>query len=532
MTTLTGALFHRQSSGLVREGRALDAVFFNFFGATFGPVIGWVLLFGIPFYPGASPLWTVTIAFACCLGVNVAYALFSAIMPRSGGDYVFISRTFHPALGFVANASFMFWLCFYSGTGGALFGQLGLAPAFRVLGQATGNVRWEHWGDWFNTGWGKFVMGLALIVLTGPILIFSRRGLRSYFRFQKWVFAFCAATLIATIVAMLVMSHDAFIHSFDGYTSDFAGSPDSYQKVLTEGGPAPASSGYQTLLAATWPFYGASFLIQSAYWAGEHKKGVRAHLTGMTLAFVIAFAVMWITVLVALKAFSLDFLNALGLTDPAKYGMSSTPYFAELTGAWTGPVVAVVIVLGLGAWFLTYVGFITIMVTRSMLAWSFDGIMPDWLGRVDKRTSNPINAILVTFAFSIFFLALYSFTTAFSVVTALLGFAITFLITSLAAIVFPYRRRDIFEASPASRRLLGIPILSIAGVFGTAGMITMIVVFLRDPSSGTNWPLNKNQVLGIVAALVVPLVVYGAVALFRRRQGVDLGMAYQALPPE
>jgi amino acid transporter len=220
------------------------------------------------------------------------------------------------------------------------------------------------------------------------------------------------------------------------------------------------------------------------------------------------------------------------LADPATYNMNSTPYFAELTGTWTGPVVAIVIAVGLGAWFLTYVGFITIMVTRSMLAWSFDGIMPDWLGRVDKRTSNPINAIVVTFAFSVFFLALYSFTTAFSVVTALLGFAITFLITSLAAIVFPFRRPDIFEASPASRRVLGVPILSIAGIFGTAGMITMIVVFLRDPSSGTNWPLNKNQVLGIVAALVVPLLVYAAAALFRRRQGVDLGMAYQALPPE
>jgi amino acid transporter len=331
---------------------------------------------------------------------------------------------------------------------------------------------------------------------------------------------------------MLVMPHTSFIDSFNDYAGNLGAEGNAYDTVLEGGGAAPAFSWEQTLLAMTWPFYGASFLVQSAYWAGEHKTGLRAHLLGMTLPFVMAFLVMLLAVAAAMRAFSLDFLNAVGLADPASYGMAFAPYYVELAGTWTGPVIAILLALGLGAWFLTYVPFITIMVTRSMLAWSFDGVMPEWLGRVDERTNNPINATLVTFAVSIFFLALYSFTDAFSVVTALLGFAITFLITCLAAVAFPYRRRELFSQSPAAQRVGGVPLLSIAGALGAVGCAAMIVVFLRDPSSGTNWPLNKNQVYGIVAALVVAAVVYAISAAARRNQGVDIGAAYEALPPE
>ena len=91
------AIHHRQASGLVREGKPTDGALFNVLGTTLGPVIGWILLFAIPFYPGSNVLLATAIAFACCIGLNIVYALFAATMPRSGGDYVFISRTFSPS---------------------------------------------------------------------------------------------------------------------------------------------------------------------------------------------------------------------------------------------------------------------------------------------------------------------------------------------------------------------------------------------------------------------------------------------------
>jgi basic amino acid/polyamine antiporter, APA family len=527
-----GEIFQRKASGLVREGKPTDGILFNLVGGTLGPVIGWILLFGIPFYPGSNVLLTVVICFFLVFGQNVTYALFAAIMPRSGGDYVYVSRTFHPALGFAMNASFMFWITFYVGTAGALFGQLGLATALREFGQATGNLSVVSWGDWFYTSWGKFLAGLAVILIAGPIILVARNGLRAYFRFQRYIVLFCLATLLVAIVATAIMSHDAFVNSFNSYMHPFTGKGDSYQAILTAGGPHGSFSLNQTLLAMTWPFYMASFLIQSSYWAGEHRPGLRAHLTGMVVAFAIAFALTLLAVGVSINAYGTDFLNALGLVKPSDFGLSFTPYYVELVGTWTGPIVAIILAIGLGAWLIPYVPGLSIMVTRSMLAWSFDGIMPEWLGRVDERTHNPVNATIITYASAIFLLALYSFTSTLSVVTALLGFALTFFVACVAAIVFPYRRRDLFDKSPGAVRVAGVPLLTITGILGAVGLAFITVELIRDPSSGTNWPLNQGQIYAIIAAILVGFVLYGLSWLLRRRQGADITVAYRALPPE
>lgn len=528
----TGTIHHRQASGLVREGKPLDAAFFNFFGATFGPVIGWILLFAVGFYPGSNVLLTIIFAGVFCIGMNVVYATFASIMPRSGGDYVFISRTFSPWLGFAANAAFMFWLTFYIGTAGALFGQLGLGPAFRVLAEATGDLGLATVGDWFNTDWGKFISGLGMLVLTGPVVIMGRRGLRTYFKFQRWVFFFCGATLLTTIIVMLVMPQDGFISAFNDYAKTFSGKDGAYETIVAGGGGHGSFSLEQTLLAATWPFYGLSFLLSSAYWAGESRTGFSSQIKGITVPFIAAITVMFVAAAAGLRVFDADFLTGLALVDPAEYGMTSAPYFAELTAAWTGPVLGVILAIGLGAWLINYVPYITVMVTRGMIAWSADGIVPEWLGRVNRNTSNPVNATLVTFAFAIVFLFLYSFTETFSVVTALLGFAVTFLITCIAAIFFPYLRRDIYRGSAGDRNILGLPLLSVAGVVGTLGLIAMIIIFLRDPSSGTNWPMNKGQVIGIGAAIVVAAIIYWISAAIRRSRGLDTQAGFHELPPE
>ena len=54
--------------------------------------------------------------------------------PRSGGEYVFISRIIHPAVGFTASFSFTFWQIFYYGINGAFLAIYALSPFCGVLG--------------------------------------------------------------------------------------------------------------------------------------------------------------------------------------------------------------------------------------------------------------------------------------------------------------------------------------------------------------------------------------------------------------
>ncbi|MEA2379563.1 MAG: hypothetical protein QOD13_3470, partial [Thermoleophilaceae bacterium] len=107
-------------------------------------------------------------------------------------------------------------------------------------------------------------------------------------------------------------------------------------------------------------------------------------------------------------------------------------------GTWTGGVIGLLLTFGLTAWLLSYVPFLSVIAIRSILAWSFDGIAPQWLGRVDRR-GNPVNATIACYLLAIVLLVVYSFTDWLTVTTPLLGFAITLALTCVSAIVFPFR---------------------------------------------------------------------------------------------
>ena len=96
------AFYTRQATGLVREisfgsNIALNVSFISL-------PLAVLLATQAPFaFPGASPFWVTVICALLCVFPVLMYGLFMAVMPRSGGDYVFVSRTLHPWVGFAAN---------------------------------------------------------------------------------------------------------------------------------------------------------------------------------------------------------------------------------------------------------------------------------------------------------------------------------------------------------------------------------------------------------------------------------------------
>src|ERR671933_840473 len=111
-----GGLFVRNATGLVRELTAFDA--FNLvFSAVLIPVgITQVMGFAPIFWPHANMLVSFAIATPLVACFGAVYLYFTVVMPRSGGDYVWVSRTLHPSLGFIVNFSltfvFLTWVAF------------------------------------------------------------------------------------------------------------------------------------------------------------------------------------------------------------------------------------------------------------------------------------------------------------------------------------------------------------------------------------------------------------------------------------
>src|SRR5216683_7602110 len=92
-----GGMFLRNATGLIREVSVLDAFIMNTFGMNIA--VGAVFLFlqAPAYFPQGNMLVAVIIGtLLMAFTLLWVYSTFAAAMPRSGGDYVYISRALHP----------------------------------------------------------------------------------------------------------------------------------------------------------------------------------------------------------------------------------------------------------------------------------------------------------------------------------------------------------------------------------------------------------------------------------------------------
>ena len=117
-------------------------------------------------------------------------------------------------------------------------------------------------------------------------------------------------------------------------------------------------------------------------------------------------------------------------------------------------------------------------------------------------------------------------------IAAPLGQAGPILVTCIAGIVFPFRAktRDIYNSSPGSKsKIAGIPAITIAGIIGVFFLSTVIYYWWTVPALGLASPQSLSYVFGVYVVLAV---YYFLAKEYRRRQGIDIGLAFKQLPPE
>jgi len=170
--------------------------------------------------------------------------------------------------------------------------------------------------------------------------------------------------------------------------------------------------------------------------------------------------------------------------------------------------------------------------------------MPSWLANVNGRRHTPVNALTVMGLGSIAALWLYTRPDSpFKTLTGIFGFILSFCITSIAAIVLPYRQRKVWENSSVNWRLGRIPVMSIVGVLSLIAAGFMGWDYLHDPLSGITWtPTGGGGILFgsrsfdmfllNILILLSGLVIYLVARAVQRRRGVNLDAAYREIPIE
>lgn len=543
MSTLAGGsamegaptLFTRKATGLVREGRTRDALFYNVMWSSVALTFAFYWLF-VGFYPGSNAL--LGVAFAAVLGIPGAflYAMLTQVMPRTGGDYVFNSRSLHPSVGFAANFSYCFWLAVVIGVYTTYIADYGFGAFGRTMAGFTGSHGWLQFGEWFSTHWGLFITGTAVLLLSGAM--FALGGTKLFFKVQIGCFLlYIVGAILLPVLIGLFQSKAGFIANFNQYGANL-GTPHAYTNLVDsahKAGYAPSKFSLELSFRSVsvwWFIFG--FIFSSTYFAGEIRLQKRTHLKSMPGAVLVAVIALLILIPTFTHIAGYAFNGQLASATPSAYGFASgAPAYPEIMGIASGSAVwGVIMIVGFTAGLLIWLPQTLLLVSRSMFAWSFDRIMPDKLSYVEPRSRSPLLAIGIMLVLSIGSTAIYSFTTWFSSLSVLLGLSLTLVVTSISGMLLPYRQKAMVAASPYARKIAGMPLFTVVGGLAFLGFATAIFVLLWDPGSGASIAENPGKIELAAIVYAAGFAIYFISRAIRRTQGIDLELAHRELPPE
>lgn len=533
-------LFVRQSTGLVREASALDATIFNaVFSAPVGATLAIGVLWSLSAFPGADPVFATVIAVILNVPVLIMMALLASSMPRTGGDYVWVSRILAPPVATVSNfaaaLSAMIGATFWA----RFFPVFALGPVLVSFGVLFENATLVEWGTNFQTKteW-VFVGGLSMILLMTAILI---SGLKTTFRFQNafWFIAM-AGTLIA-FGALLIGDSSSFNANFDELNRSFGGG--STVDVIAAAGTAGAAPDPMNLSATAPTVFAIMVFMMWSWWSvylsGELKSASNRgrQLSVMFGGLLIDGLLIILGLFLFFKVIPYDLATALNTGGNEAYAIPSGPWYQFLASLVQNiPVLALLILGSFMFWSLPAMVGNTFMPIRTVFAWAFDRVLPEKFADVNERTHSPVPAILLIMTLVTAMLAWSVLSTDFFTWLALGVEAgvVCIVIVGIAALAFPSRRPDLYLSSPANVKFLGIPVLYIVAPLAILVMLFLTWCTVTYPALALAGNMdNLWQIPAFMGMIVViGLSIFYAAKFVRKSQGIDIDLVYKELPPE
>ncbi len=526
----TSTLYVRQSSGLVRAISLPSAIGFNIAGI--GVIwLTYVATTEPPAFPGASIVWSTVIAGVLALFPILLYGLFASVMPRAGGDYVYVTRSLHPWLGFAVNFNFAAWILMATSYGAYLIAPFSVSAALSALGVSIHNATLIAWaGDVAGKNW-TFGIGLVALVLTAVMLSFS---LRVYTKIIIGLLLLSLAAAVVSIVILLINGRSEFVQTVASYGGN-------YDQIVAAAHKA-GYAGYAqmdwkaTFFAFPLAFGALGYGVLTAYMGGEVRNARKTMLAGMLSALAVGTVLGAILMALADRTFGSDFLGS--ATTLSNAGSSDYPFASPSSFflyvsllAHSSVVQVILMVCSIAALVSTLpVGFL--IVTRSMFAWSFDRVVPTKVSDVHPRTHSPLVANAIVLVVGVAFLVFLVYGQAWVtqlLYTLAIGQAYSFIVIAIAGIVFPWRQPELYKASPIRWSVFGVPAFSIFALAAAVVYGLVLYLLLTNNALGANAPagLRATYVIGAVAILIWPISF-----VINRARGIDLRLAFGTLPPE
>jgi amino acid transporter len=485
-------------------------------------------------FPGSSPFWIVTFGLVMVIPVALVYGFLGAAMPRSGGDYIYTSRLLRPDIGFMT--SFVVGMVFFLilGIDVMYMVSTSIAPVFSVAGVVFNSASLLALSGTVSSPINTFLIGLVIIILTVAVVMMRVTTATKI----TWVFmGLSILGAVITLGLLLATSREAFISTWNSKMGQYA----TYDQLINTAkglGWAPSTpSLYASLSALAFAGWIYNGFIWPSYVGGEIKRASKSMIVGILVGVVFLWLFYWVVGELSWAVTGRDWASAvnwLATNYPNKYTVPSYPWLSFITPLLTdNPVLIWILLLSyIAAWTAANLA-TALCATRILFSWSFDRVMPRALSNVSERFQAPTWATITVGIIGILGLCVATFTGIFNyflntAAMVLLAYALV----SVAAIVFPFRRKEIFEASPSMvrTRLAGVPVISILGVIALIFSLYGSYYALTNSVMG---PLNVASYSMIAGVFILGLVIYYIAKTYRlRKEGLDLGLLIKDIPPE
>ena len=510
-------VFVRKATGLVERVGLLDAISINMGDMSAGAAVATIgfstILFGT--MAGMNLVWASILAFILSIPQIVVYTMLNRRVPRTGGDYVWVSRIFGGAFGgSLAFAGYVMETL-------AFFALIAMSAVFAIgsVGVSLGHAGFLGLALPSNTPGAARLpqFGIAAIIFAALIAVNIFRPKVGYRLVTIFVLSGIAIMLIG--MAVLFNAGHTGVANYINYLNTSQGFNMTYSQVASSYHGSHFNWLATLLLLPFFGIYVYPWLSASPAVSSEIKGK-----SGIRWAVPIAAFIIMLLVTGAFGAMyyagGFNFISA-ALTNPSLVYNYSFNFWTLAMGVSGSGLLSLLIGLGWIAWEFAILAYGVIVFSRYVFAMGFDRFLPEKFAHISSRWGSPVSAHLFDLIVTIGLIGaatfLYGpFSTLYGAVVAAM---IYFAFVGVAAVIYALRHEH-----GSGKAWLGI----------SGGLTAVIFAFITYEffAYAHVWGGNALAYGYEAAAFIIGLALYAFMKSRSRAKGVDIRLAFREIPPD
>jgi amino acid transporter len=472
-------------------------------------LVGYTML-ALPTVAGVNLVYGSMIAALLAVPQMVVYTMMSRRVSRTGGDYVWMSRSLGGFLGSTitlmgVTLETMPYLALIALSVVFAIGSVGLSLGYsNMLGLALpGYIAGAN-------PLGQFVLGSALfIVLVAVNILRPRIGF-------KLISAFYVIGLVGVALAIFTILNagragvENYINGLNIPNTTYASLVESYKGPSFDLNATLLMMPYFALF--TYPWFNAAPSVGSELKGGASTWNVPISLLAAFLVVTIPYAIMY-------YVGGFAFTTA-AMRNPTLVNNFAFNFFTLAMGLSSNFAQSFIIGLGWIVLTVAILAFGIITISRYMLAQSFDRFLPSKLAYVSKYGS-PIMAHLLDLGLTVVLIGLAAFLYGrlSSLYGAVMASMIYFAFVGVAAVIYGLKKE----------RGRSMVVLAVAGTLQTLVYVYLTYEFLEYPSI---WGGNTLAYGYMAATFILGTLIYAYRKATSGKEGFDVEMTFKEIPPE